>query len=166
MIIQHYTTKNLIIMADSFSQVYLHFVIAVKGRQNLLQKPWREEVFKYMSGIVTAKKEKSIIINGVADHVHIFVGFNTPMDYSYLIRDIKNNTTNFINEKKFLRTKFQWQEGYGVFSYSHSSINNVYNYILNQEAHHHKKTFREEYIEFLRKFEIEYDEKYLFEWYD
>ena len=88
------------------------------------------------------------------------------MDYSYLIRDIKNNTTNFINEKKFLRTKFQWQEGYGVFSYSHSAINNVYNYILNQEAHHHKKTFREEYIEFLRKFEIEYDEKYLFEWYD
>ena len=153
-------------MANSFSQVYLHYVIAVKGRQHLLQKPWRDEVFKYMSGIITAKNEKSIIVNEVEDHVHIFVGFNTPMDYSHLIRDIKNNTTNFINEKKFLRTKFQWQEGYGVFSYSHSAIENVYNYILNQEAHHNKKTFREEYIEFLKKFEVEYDEKYLFEWYD
>jgi len=151
-------------MANSYSQIYIHYVFAVKGRQNLLQKAWRDEVFKYMSGIIKSKKEKPIIINGVSDHVHAFVGFNTPIDYSDLIRDIKNNSSKFINDKKFVRGKFEWQEGYGAFSYSHSGIQNVYDYILRQEEHHHKRTFKEEYLDLLQKFEIEYDERYLFEW--
>ncbi|TRX31873.1 IS200/IS605 family transposase [Flavobacterium sp. ZT3R18] len=151
-------------MSGTFSQVYIQVVFAVKGRQNLLQKPWRDEVFKYMAGIIKGKNQKSIIVNGVEDHVHLFIGLKPSMSISDLIRDVKNNTTNFINEQKFIQGKFSWQEGYGAFSYSHSQIDSVYQYIFNQEEHHHKKTFKEEYLDFLKKFEIEYDEKYLFEW--
>jgi len=153
-------------MAGTFSQIYIQYVFSVKGRDNLLHKPWRDEVFKYIAGIIAGKNQKPIIVNGFSDHVHIFVGLKPTMTISDLVRDIKNNSSNFINEQKFLRGKFSWQEGYGVFSYAHSQIGNVYKYIENQEIHHKKKTFREEYIEFLRKFEIEYNEKYLFEWID
>lgn len=117
-----------------------------------------------MSGIIKAKDQKPIIVNGVSDHVHVFVGLKPVSNVSDLVRDIKNNSSNFINDKKWLPKKFNWQDGYGVFSYGHSQIERVYNYILNQEKHHKKKTFREEYIEFLKKFEIEYDERFLFEW--
>ncbi|MDF7821173.1 IS200/IS605 family transposase [Runella sp. MFBS21] len=153
-------------MAGTYSQLYIQVVFAVKGRQNLLQKPWRDEVFKYMSGIIKGKNQKPIIVNGVADHVHLFIGLRPSISISELVRDVKNNSTNFINEQKWVKGKFSWQEGFGSFSYSHSHIDNVYKYILNQEEHHRKKTFREEYLEFLRKFEVEYDEQYLFEWYD
>ena len=151
-------------MSGTFSQIYIQAVFAVKGRENLLEKKWREEVFKYIAGIIKNKGQKPIIVNGVSDHVHVFVGLKPSMSVSDLIRDVKNNSTNFVNEKKFVRGKFSWQEGYGSFSYSHSHIENVYNYILNQEEHHRKKTFREEYLEFLKNFDVEYDEKYLFEW--
>ncbi len=151
-------------MANTFSQIYIQYVFAVKGRQNLLQKPWRTEVFKYISGIISEKGQKPIIVNGVSDHVHAFVGLKPAMNISYLIRDIKNNSSGFIKKKEWLKCDFEWQDGYGAFSYSHSAIDNVYKYILNQEQHHKKKTFREEYLSFLKKFEIEYDEKYLFEW--
>ena len=151
-------------MASTFSQLYIQVVFAVKGRENLLQKPWREEVFKYMSGIIKGKNQKPIIVNGVTDHVHLFIGLKPSMPLSDLIRDVKNNATNFINENKFLKGKFSWQEGYGAFSYSHSQLDTVYQYILNQEEHHKKKTFKEEYLDFLQKFEIEYDERYLFDW--
>ncbi len=153
-------------MAGTYSQLYIQVVFAVKGRQNLLQKPWRDEVFKYMSGIIKGKNQKPIIVNGVADHVHLFIGLKPSISISELVRDVKNNSTNFINEQKWVKGKFSWQEGFGSFSYSHSHIDNVYKYIQNQEEHHRKKTFREEYLEFLRKFEVEYDEQYLFEWYD
>lgn len=151
-------------MAGTFSQIYIQYVFAVKGRENLLQKPWREEVFKYMSGIIKGKNQKSIIVNGVADHVHVFVGLKPSMNISDLIRDVKNNSSNFINENKFLQSKFSWQEGYGAFSYAHSQMDDVYKYILKQEEHHRKKTFKEEYLEFLQKFEIDYNEQFLFEW--
>lgn len=98
------------------------------------------------------------------DHIHAFVGLRPAMSISDLVRDVKNNSSNFINDKKFVKGKFSWQDGYGAFSYAHSQINNVYQYILNQEKHHRKKSFREEYLEFLKKFEIEYEEKYLFNW--
>jgi putative transposase len=153
-------------MSGTFSQIYIQYVFAVKGRQNLLLKPWRDEVFKYISGIIKGKNQKAIIVNGVEDHVHVFVGLKPSMCILDLIRDIKNNSTNFINEQKFLNQPFSWQEGYGAFSYSHSQIENVYQYILNQEEHHKKKTFKEEYIDFLEKFEIEYNEKYLFDWFE
>ena len=110
------------------------------------------------------KNQKPIIVNGIENHVHLFIGLKPSMALSDLIRDVKNNTSNFINEKRLVHGKFSWQEGHGSFSYSHSQIEQVYQYILNQEEHHHTKTFREEYLEFLRKYEIEYDEKYLFEW--
>lgn len=153
-------------MASTYSQIYIQYVFAVKGRQNLLHKAWREEVFKYISGIIKAKDQKPIIVNGVADHVHVFVGLKPSMCISDLVRDIKNNSSKFINEQGWINGKFSWQEGYGAFSYAHSQIDNVYHYILNQEEHHHKKTFKEEYLEFLQKFEVEYDDKYLFDWLD
>lgn len=151
-------------MACTFSQIYIHYVFAVKGRENLLHKPWRDEVFKYISGIIKGKNQKPIILNGVEDHVHVFVGLKPAMCISDLARDIKNNSSNFINQQRFLKGKFSWQEGYGVFSYAHSQIDNVYQYIVSQEEHHRKKNFKEEYIDFLKRFEIEYNEKYLFQW--
>lgn len=153
-------------MAGTYSQIYLQYVFAVKSRQNLLKKPWRDDVFKYMSGIIKSKNQKPIIVNGVEDHVHVFVGIKPSINIPDLVRDIKNNSANFINEQKYLGQKFSWQEGYGVFSYSYSHIDRVYKYIANQEEHHRKKTFKAEYLEFLKKHEIEYDEKYLFEWID
>ena len=151
-------------MAGTFSQIYIQVVFAVKGRENLLLNPWRDDVFKYMAGIIKGKNQKPIIVNGVTNHVHLFIGLKPSIALSDLIRDVKNNTSNFINEQRFVPGKFSWQEGHGSFSYSHSQIEQVYQYILYQEEHHKKKTFREEYLEFLHKYEIEYDERYLFEW--
>ncbi len=119
---------------------------------------------KYIAGIIKAKEQKSIIVNGVADHVHCFIGLKPSMALADLVRDIKNNSSKFVNEKGWVKGKFKWQEGYGAFSYAHSQIEQVYNYILNQEAHHEKKTFKEEYVDFLNKFEIEHKPEYLFEW--
>ena len=151
-------------MACTFSQSYIQIVFAVKGRENVISKKWKDELHKYIVGIIKGKNQKPIIVNGMPDHIHIFVGLKPSMAISDLTRDIKNNSTNFINEKKLVRGKFSWQAGYGAFSYSHSQIGNVYNYILHQEEHHKKKSFREEYLEFLKKYEIEFNEKYLFDW--
>ena len=160
-----YQTK-LIAMPETFSQIYIQVVFAVNGRKNMISKSWNIELHKYIAGIIKGKEQKPIIVNGMPDHVHAFIGLRPAMSISDLLRDIKNNSTNFVNENKFVKGKFSWQAGYGAFSYSHSHIGNVYNYILNQERHHKKKTFKQEYCEFLKKFEVEYDEKYLFEWYD
>ncbi|MCC7150041.1 MAG: IS200/IS605 family transposase [Saprospiraceae bacterium] len=151
-------------MTKTYSQIYIQYVFAVKYRQNLLHKSWREELFKYMAGIIREKGQKPIIVNGVEDHVHIFVGLKPAMSISSLIRDVKNNSTNFINDRGLVKGKFSWQEGYGAFSYAQSQISNVFRYIENQEEHHRKRTFKDEYLDFLKKFEIEYDEKYLFDW--
>lgn len=153
-------------MAGTFTQIYIQAVFAVKGRYNLLQKPWCDDVFKYMAGIIKNKGQKPIIVNGVADHAHLFVGLKPSMAVSDLIRDVKNNTSNFINEQKWIRGRFAWQEGYGAFSYAHSQVETVYNYILNQEEHHRKRTFREEYLGFLEKFQVPYEDRFLFEWLD
>jgi len=151
-------------MPGTFSQIYIQIVFAVKGRANLISPTWKEELHKYIAGIIKGKNQKPIIVNGMPDHIHAFIGLKPSMAISDIVRDIKNNSTNFINDNKFVRGKFLWQEGYGAFSYSHSHIDNVYNYILNQETHHKKKTFREEYLEFLEKFKVDYNEKYLFDW--
>lgn len=151
-------------MPGTFSQIYIQNVFAVKGRENLLNKAWRSEVFKYMTGIIKNKGQKPIIINGVTDHIHLFIGMKPSMALADLMRDVKNNSTNFINENRWLPGKFRWQEGYGAFSYSHSQIDKVYRYILHQEEHHKKRTFREEYLEFLDRYEIPYEERFLFEW--
>jgi REP element-mobilizing transposase RayT len=153
-------------MAGTFSQIHIQIVFAVKRRENLINNSWKDELCKYISGIIKGKNQKPIIVNGMPDHMHVFMGLRPAMPVADMARDIKNNSSNFINNNKFIMGKFAWQEGYGAFSYSHSHIERVYNYILNQEAHHKKKTFQEEYIELLKEFEIEYDEKYLFEWHD
>jgi len=151
-------------MAGTYSQIYIQIVFAVKGRQNLIGKEWKETLNKYIAGIIKGKEQKPIIVNGMPDHIHVFVGLKPAMRISDLVRDIKNNSTNFINDNKFLKGKFSWQDGYGAFSYSHSHIERVYNYISNQERHHKKRSFREEYLELLKKFNISHEEKYLFDW--
>jgi putative transposase len=151
-------------MAGTFSQIYIQVVFAVKGRENLMAKQWRDELHKYIAGIIKSKEQKSIIVNGVADHVHCFIGLKPVMTISDLVRDIKNNASNFVNDKKFVKGKFHWQDGYGVFSYSQSQITQVYDYILNQEEHHKKKSFKEEYIDLLNRFQIEHKPEYLFDW--
>jgi len=153
-------------MPGTFSQIYIQIVFAVKGRQNLIHDSWKNDLHKYIAGIIKGKNQKPIIVNGMPDHIHAFVGLRPAMAIADLARDIKNNSSNFINDHQFVKGKFAWQEGYGAFSYSHSHIGNVYDYVLTQEKHHKKKTFKEEYIDLLRKFEIEHDEKYLFDWYD
>ncbi|NOX84397.1 MAG: IS200/IS605 family transposase [Chlorobi bacterium] len=149
-----------------FKQLYIHLIFAVKYRDRLLKEEFRKEIFSYMSGIVTNMKHKSIIINGVADYVHIFLGLNPAKSISDTVWEIKRSSSIFINEKKWFRKKFNCQEGYGGFSYGKSQIDNVYKYIQNQEQHHRKQTFRNEYIRFLKKFEIEYDKQFLFEFFD
>ena len=153
-------------MPSSFSKFYRQLIIAVKGRENLIANSGKEELYKYISGIITGKGQKSIIINGMSDHIHLFIGLRPEIAVSNLVRDIKNNSSNFINYRKFVRGKFSWQAGYGAFSYSHTDIDRVYNFVLNQELHHKKTTFKEEYYELLKKFEIEFKEEYLFDWLD
>jgi putative transposase len=149
-------------MANTYTQIHLQFVFAVKLRNALIDASFKDELYKYITGIITANNHKLLIINGMPDHIHIFVGMRPTQSVSDLLRDIKANSSKWINEKKFLKVKFEWQEGFGAFSYSKSHVQNVINYIQNQEEHHKKQTFREEYLEFLRLFEIEYDEKYIF----
>ncbi len=151
-------------MAGTYSQIYIHVVFAVQGRQNLIGKNWKEDLNKYISGIIKGKEQKSIIVNGMPDHIHAFVGLKPSMRISDLVRDIKNNSSKFINEHHFVKGKFAWQDEYGVFSYGQSQIDKVYNYILNQERHHKKRTFKEEYFDLLKKFNIPFDERYIFDW--
>ena len=151
-------------MANTYSQIYIHLVFAVKGRMNLIPKDHKDELYKYITGIIKNKGQKLLCIGGMPDHVHIFVGMNPDIAISDLIRDVKHFSTIFVNNKKWANGKFYWQEGFGAFSYSRSHIANVIKYIENQEQHHSKRSFKQEYIEMLRKFNIEYDEKYLFEW--
>jgi len=153
-------------MAGTFSQIYIQIVFSVKGRENLILKEWKDELHKYIAGIIKNKGQKPIIVNGVPDHIHVFIGLKPSMSISDMVRDIKNNSSNFINDHKLVNGKFSWQEGYGAFSYAHAQIETVYNYILNQAEHHRKKTFREEYLDFIKEFNVEYNEKYLFEWMD
>jgi REP element-mobilizing transposase RayT len=151
-------------MANTYSQVYLQFIFAVKGRQNLIPNKHSEELHKYITGIVQNRKQKLIAINNVPDHLHMFIGFGTNISISDFMEEVKSISSKFINEKGWIRGKFEWQRGYGVFSYSRSQLDDVVKYIMNQQEHHKKRTFKEEYLDFLKKFEIEYDERYLFEW--
>lgn len=149
---------------STFSHIYIQVVFAVKGRQSLISRKWEEELYKYITGIISNKGQKLIAINGMPSHIHFLIGMRPTCCLSDLVREIKKSSNGFINEKKFSKLKFEWQEGYGAFSYSHSALDNVIAYIQNQKEHHKKKSFREEYIDFLTKFEIEYKEEYLFEW--
>jgi REP element-mobilizing transposase RayT len=151
-------------LAGTFTQLYIQIVFAVKGRQNLISGEWKDELHKYIAGIIKGKDQKPLIVNGMPDHIHAFVGLRPSTAISDLVRDIKNNSSNFVNDRKLVRGKFAWQEGYGAFSYGHSQIDRVYKYILNQEDHHKRTTFREEYMELLNRFEVQFDTRYLFDW--
>lgn len=153
-------------MANTYSQIYLQVVFAVKGRRSLIQREWKDELYKYICGVVNGKKEKVYAIGGVSDHIHILISIKPNILLSDLVRDIKCNSSKWINERQYVDGKFQWQEGFGAFSYTHWHLDTVINYINNQEEHHKKKSFKKEYLEFLEQFYIEYDEKYLFEWVD
>jgi putative transposase len=151
-------------MPSTFSQIYIQIVFAVKGRESLITQAWEEELYKYISGIVKNKEQKMLAINGMPDHIHILLGMKPSCCLSDLIREIKKSSNDFINQKSISKHKFQWQEGYGAFSYSHSNLDKVIGYIQNQKEHHKKRTFKEEYIDFLTKFEIKFKNEYLFQW--
>jgi len=151
-------------MADTYTQLSIQLVFAVKNRNGLITSDFRERLHQYITGIIQNKKNKLLVINSVTDHIHIFMGLHPTNNISDLVRDIKSDSSTFINENKLSRFPFHWQEGFGAFSYSHSHRDSVIKYILNQEKHHKKQTFKEEYFDFLKKFEIEYNEKYVFDW--
>jgi putative transposase len=141
-------------------------VFAVKGRQNFIKELFRDELEKYICGIARNKLHKPLSIYCMPDHLHFLLGLHPAHSISDLVKVIKTSSSDFINERHFLRSHFQWQEGYGAFSYSRSQLDRVSKYILNQKQHHKKQSFRQEYLNFLKKFEIEFDQKYLFEFYD
>jgi REP element-mobilizing transposase RayT len=151
---------------NTYTQIYIQLVFAVKFRDAALDRHSRSRIFEYMSGILTSMNHKSIIINGISNHVHIFLGANPKISISDTVHDLKRSSSLYINQNALCKGHFAWQDGYGAFSYGRSQIQDVYDYIMNQEMHHKKKTFQEEYLDFLRKFEIEYDLRYLFDFYD
>jgi len=150
----------------TYTQMYVQIVFAVKNRDALLTKDIRVRVLEYISGIITNLKHKTIIVNGTSNHVHILFGLNPSVSVSDTVHDIKRSSSLFINTEKLCSGRFSWQEGYGGFTYSRSQIADVYHYIENQESHHKKRTFREEYIDILAKNEIEFDQQFLFEFWD
>ena len=153
-------------MADTYSQIYIHTVFAVQNRSALIQPVWEEELYKYITGIIQNRGQKMLAINGTSDHVHFFIGMKPTCCLSDLVREIKKSSNAFINDKKFSAFRFQWQEGFGAFSYSHSQLTDAIHYIKNQKEHHKKRTFKEEYLKFLNAFEIEFKNEYLFKWID
>ena len=151
-------------MANTYTQIYLHIVFAVKHRDALISSSWKERLHKYITGIIQNQGHKLITINTMPNHAHIFIGMKPDAALSDLVRDIKRDSTNFVNNEIKMRGKFGWQEGFGAFSYSHSQIDSVAKYILNQEEHHRLKTFREEYETMLKDYAVEYNDRYVFEW--
>ena len=149
-------------MANTYTQIYVHVVFAVEGRQNLIRSQFKDELQKYMTGIVTGRGQKLIAINNMPDHFHLLIGIKPDVALSDLMRDIKAGSSGFINDKRWVAGKFAWQEGFGAFSYSHSQLTTVIRYIQNQEQHHTRKSFRQEYLEMLDKFKVTHDEQYVF----
>ena len=149
-------------MANTYTQIHIHFVFAVKFRKGLINTKWKDQLYKYITEIIQSNNHKLLAINGIEDHIHIFIGMRPTQSISDLMKEVKQNSSLWINENNFTTQKFQWQEGYGAFSHSKSQVETVIKYILNQEEHHKKQTFKDEYLEILKNFEIEYDEKYIF----
>jgi putative transposase len=153
-------------MANTFSQIYLQFVFSVQNRLSLLPQAHKEELHKYITALVQNRNAKLLAVNCLPDHIHIFVGFKPNVLISDFVKEIKVESNIFINSKGWIKGRFSWQEGYGVFSYSHSHIDTVIKYVQNQELHHQKKTFKQEYLHMLQKFEIAFEDKYLFDFID
>ncbi|TAG18266.1 MAG: IS200/IS605 family transposase [Cytophagia bacterium] len=149
---------------STYSQIYIQIVFAVKHRHALIDFSWDERLYQFITGVVQNKEQKMIAINGMPDHIHIFIGMKPSCCLSDLVREIKKSSNHFINENHLSASKFEWQNGFGAFSYSHSHIDNVAKYVLNQKQHHQKRTFKEEYIGFLERFEVPHDDRYIFDW--
>ena len=149
-------------MANTYTQIYIHVVFAVEGRQSLIQPEHNDELQKYITGIVSGQKQKMIAINNMPDHLHLLVGLRPDSSVSDLVRNVKAGSSKFINEKRWVMGRFSWQEGFGAFSHSRSQLDTVIRYIENQQKHHAKKSFREEYVELLEKFSVDYDQRYIF----
>ena len=150
-------------MANTYHQIYLQTVFAVKYRKAMVQKSWKEKLFAVIGNLINETGCKTIIVNGVEDHVHCFLGLKPVVSVSELMKTVKAKSSKYVNDKNLTESRFEWQEGYGVFSYGQSQVDRVYKYILNQETHHKKQTFREEYLEFLKSFKVEYDERYIYQ---
>ena len=148
-------------MPNTYTQIHLQLIFVVKYRAAMIDKKWKDELYKYITGIIQGNKHKLVIINGVENHIHILIGYRPHQSLSDLMQDIKGQSSKWINEKKFTKSKFQWQEGYGAFSYSHSHLSKVINYINNQELHHKKISFNDEYKTFLKAFDVEFDERFI-----
>jgi REP element-mobilizing transposase RayT len=153
-------------MANTYTQIYLQIVFAPLGRENVIPQKHKEELHKYTTGIIQKRNHKLLAVNFMTDHVHIFIGYRPSYSLPDLLRDIKTSTSKFINSKGWMPGRFQWQDGYAAFSYSHSHIDNVIKYVNNQDIHHMKNSFRNEYLKLLNKFDIQYNSNYLFEWYE
>ena len=151
-------------MSQSFSQIYIQIVFAVKGRESLINPEWENDLYQYIAGIIKNKHQKPLVINGMPDHIHILIGMKPACCLADLIREIKKSSNDYIRNKITTQNNFQWQDGYGAFSYGHSGLDKVIAYIKNQKEHHRSTTFREEYKEFLERFQIEHKDEYLFDW--
>nr|WP_319398513.1 IS200/IS605 family transposase [uncultured Carboxylicivirga sp.] len=151
-------------MANTYTQIYIQVVFAIQNREAAIQPEWEAELYKYITGIVQGKSQKMLSINGTYNHIHFLIGMKPNCCLSDLVREIKKWSTEFIKEKGLCRYKFQWQEGFGAFSYGQSQLDSVIKYIENQKVHHQKSSFREEYVKLLKLFNVEYDDQYLFDW--
>ena len=149
-------------MSNTYTQVYIQAVFTVQNRISLIMSEWEDELYKYMTGIVQNNGHKLIVVNGMPDHIHLFIGMKPTQGLSDLIQEVKGDSSKWIREKGFVKGKFEWQAGFGAFSYSISQIDAVVKYINNQKRHHQKKTFIQEYIDFLEKFKVSYDPRYIF----
>lgn len=151
-------------MANTYTQIYIHLIFAVQNRNALIHPEWEDQLYKYITGIVQNKGHKMLALNGTQDHVHLFIGMKPDCSVSEIVREIKKSSNAFIKDKQFTRIPFRWQAGFGAFSYADSQLDSVIKYIVNQKEHHRKKTFKEEYLDVLNKFQVDYDPKYLFDW--
>jgi len=149
-------------MANTYTQIHIQAVFTVQNRECIITDRWRDELYKYITGIVQNNKHKLLAINGMPDHIHILFGLRPSQSLSDLMQDIKGGSSKWINERQFVRGKFSWQEGYGAFSYSKSDLPNVIRYIECQQQHHQKQKFIDEYLCLLNEFEIDYNDEFIF----
>jgi putative transposase len=150
-------------MANTYTQLYIHVVFSVKGRSRQISTDWKEELYRYISGIIKYRNQKLMIIGGMGDHIHILIGFHPACVLSDLVRDIKSNSSKWVNENRLATGRFEWQTGYGAFTIGQSQVDKVISYIKNQEAHHSNRTFHDEYLDFLKAYKVEYNPEYVFD---
>ena len=149
-------------MANTYTQIHIQIVFTIQNRECVIKNTWRDELYKYITGIIQNNKHKLLAINGMPDHIHILIGYRPAQSLSDLVQDIKGSSSKWINEKRFVQVRFSWQEGYGAFSYAKTDLAKIIGYIQQRQEHHIRKSFLEEYLELLKEFDIEYDDRFVF----